>query len=130
MQLLYETVGRRKRSSARIKVTLGTGKIIINKKESEAYFNNDSNYLNEIKLPLKHLELENKYDILISVAGGGLSGQTDAVKLAIARALCKINLENRPTLKEEGLLTCDSRIKERKKYGLKKARKASQYSKR
>lgn len=90
----------------------------------------NSKFLNTIYLPLEILDLKNKFTICIQVKGGGLSGQTDAIKLAIAKALCDLNKEHRPVLKSYGFLTRDSRIKESKKYGLKKARKASQFSKR
>ena len=130
MEVTYKAIGRRKRSVAQILLSLGSGKIIINKKPIEEYFQYNSSYLNIINAPLKILELETKYDVLVSVDGGGLTGQANAIKLAIARALCKADPENRTELKPHGFLTTDARVKERKKYGLKKARKSSQYSKR
>jgi small subunit ribosomal protein S9 len=90
----------------------------------------NSQYINALKTPLITLGLENNYDIYVNTHGGGLRGQADAIKLGVARALCHISSENRTSLKAEGLLTRDARCKERKKYGLKKARKASQFSKR
>lgn len=98
---------------------------------AEKYFQQNVTYLNNINLPLKKVNLEAQYKIIANVKGGGLTGQADSIKLGIARALCKINkVSFRPILKFEGFLTRDARIKERRKYGLKKARKASQYSKR
>nr|QWK41885.1 ribosomal protein S9 [Protohalopteris sp.] len=98
---------------------------------AEKYFQQNVTYLNDISLPLKKVNLETHYKIIANVKGGGLTGQADSIKLGIARALCKIKkMSFRPALKFEGFLTRDARIKERRKYGLKKARKASQYSKR
>ena len=96
----------------------------------ELYLQFNSKSINTIFLPLEILDLKNRFTIDIKVKGGGLMGQTDAIKLGISRALCNLTSENRTILKTYGLLTRDSRIKESKKYGLKKARKASQYSKR
>ena len=89
-----------------------------------------SSWINNILSPLKILGLENRYDVIVLTKGGGLTGQTDAIKLGVSRLLCQINSDNRPILKEKGFLTRDARIKERKKYGLRKARKAGQFSKR
>ncbi|CAM9414640.1 unnamed protein product [Ectocarpus fasciculatus] len=103
----------------------------VNGQKADSYFQQNFTYLNQITLPLKKVKLEKKYKIIASVKGGGLTGQADSIRLAIARALCKIDKVNfRPILKFEGFLKRDARIKERRKYGLKKARKASQYSKR
>ncbi len=103
----------------------------VNGRDAEQYFQHNFTYLNQINLPLKTVKLENKYKIIANVKGGGLTGQADSIKLGIARALCKVDKTNfRPILKFEGFLKRDARIKERRKYGLKKARKASQYSKR
>ena len=103
---------------------------MINKVSGEKYLQYNTNYLNDIFSPLEKLNLKNQFDIIALVKGGGLTGQTDAIKLGVARLLCKMENENRLILKPFGLLSRDSRIKERKKYGLRKARKASQYSKR
>ena len=94
------------------------------------YLNYNSQYINSAKAPLLSLGLDNSYDIYVNAHGGGVRGQADAIKLGVARALCYISSENRSQLKTDGFLTRDARIKERKKYGLRKARKAPQYSKR
>ena len=99
-------------------------------RDGETHFNRIPTYIQTIKAPLETLGLENEYDIIVKAEGGGLTGQADAVKLGVARALCQLAPENRPPLKSEGYLTRDPRAKERKKYGLHKARKAPQYSKR
>jgi small subunit ribosomal protein S9 len=104
--------------------------MIVNGKPGDLYFQFNANYLGVIKAPLETLGLENEYDILVKAEGGGLTGQADSVRLGVARALCQLDPENRPPLKTEGYLTRDPRAKERKKYGLHKARKAPQYSKR
>nr|YP_009391506.1 ribosomal protein S9 [Platysiphonia delicata]ARW59650.1 ribosomal protein S9 [Platysiphonia delicata] len=127
---IYEGTGRRKTSVARVKVTAGSGKLIINGLAGELYLQFSPNYLRTSRLPLTLLGLNKEYDVHVKTKGGGLMGQTDAIKLGLAKALCTINPENRITLKSEGLLKRDARIKERKKYGLRKARKAPQYSKR
>lgn len=126
----YYGLGRRKTAIAQVILTLGNGKIEINSNDGKNYLQNNSTYLQQILRPLQIVGVENNYDIKAKAKGGGLTGQTEAIRLGIARALTKIDLENRTILKKEGLLTRDSRIKERKKYGLKKARKASQFSKR
>ena len=126
----YYGTGRRKSSIARVRLIPGSGKLIINKLPGESYLQFSPNYLRISFAPLKLLGLINEYDIYVQTEGGGLAGQADAIRLGIARALCIMNPENRYGLKSEGLLTRDSRVKERKKYGLKKARKAPQYSKR
>nr|YP_009397502.1 ribosomal protein S9 [Dasyclonium flaccidum]ARW66688.1 ribosomal protein S9 [Dasyclonium flaccidum] len=127
---IYSGTGRRKTSIARVKLIPGSGKLIINGIPGELYLQFSPNYLRISCAPLNILGLIKEYDIYIRVEGGGLTGQADAIRLGIAKALCNINPENRVTLKSEGLLRRDSRIKERKKYGLRKARKAPQYSKR
>jgi small subunit ribosomal protein S9 len=127
---VYWGTGRRKSSTARVRLVPGTGKIVVNKREGEDYFQFNSSYLSVIKAPLETLGLENAYDILVKAEGGGLTGQSDAVRLGVARALCQLDPENRSPLKVEGFLTRDPRAKERKKYGLHKARKAPQFSKR
>ena len=108
----------------------GNGNLNINKKDGNKYLQYNDTYLNNIWFPLEKLNLTNQFDIIAFVNGGGLTGQSQAIQLGIARLLCKNNHENRKTLKSFHLLTRDSRIKERKKYGLRKARKAPQYSKR
>lgn len=126
----YLGTGRRKTSIARVRLVPGSGKLVINGLPGELYLQFSPNYLRISCAPLYLLGLEKEYDIHVKAEGGGLTGQADAIKLGIARALCIVNPENRITLKSEGLLTRDSRVKERKKYGLRKARKAPQYSKR
>lgn len=127
---IIPSTGRRKRAIAQVYLFNGKGDFLINDKIAELYFQYNLGYLKNIKAPLKKLQLDNEYHAIIKVVGGGLNGQADAIRLGIARALCKININNRLLLKSQGFLTSDSRIIERKKYGLKKARKASQYSKR
>ncbi|MGF1488408.1 MAG: 30S ribosomal protein S9 [Prochloraceae cyanobacterium] len=127
---IYWGTGRRKSSVARVRLVPGNGEVRVNDKDGETYFNRIPSYLVSIKAPLETLGLENEYDILVKAHGGGLTGQSDAVKLGVARALCELSPENRQILKKEGYLTRDPRAKERKKYGLHKARKAPQYSKR
>lgn len=129
-QIAYPATGRRKTSIARIRIVTGSGNIVINERDAESYLQYNPNQLATAKKPLSILGLENEYNVIIKAYGGGLSSQADAIRLAIARALCLINPEYRHSLKTNGLLTRDSREKERKKYGLKKARKAPQYSKR
>jgi|TARA_B110000305_G_C19440095_1_gene641305 small subunit ribosomal protein S9 len=123
-------VGRRKRATARVFLVPGEGNIVINKIPGEKYLQYNVTYLNTIWAPLKEVNLDKQLDIVVIVKGGGLTGQADAIQLGVARLLCKMNSENRPVLKPFGFLTRDARIKERKKYGLRKARKAPQYSKR
>ena len=123
-------LGKRKQAIARVFLTPGEGNLIINKVSGEKYLQYSTTYLNKIWDPLKKLNLENQFDITVLVRGGGLTGQTDAIQLGVARLICKMDPQNRSILKPFGLLTRDARIKERKKYGLRKARKAPQYSKR
>jgi len=104
--------------------------LTINKIDGNKYLQQNTVYLNNIFDPLRLFNLENKYDIIVLVKGGGLTGQSDSIKLGVSRFLCKIDIKNRPLLKQQNFLTRDPRIVERKKYGLLKARKASQYSKR
>ena len=129
-RVVYWGTGRRKSSIARVRLVPGTGQLTVNGKPGEDYFNRIPGYLQVIKTPLETLGFENDYDILVNAHGGGLTGQADAVKLGIARALCQQDPNNRQPLKTEGYLTRDPRAKERKKYGLHKARKAPQFSKR
>jgi small subunit ribosomal protein S9 len=104
--------------------------MVINNGPGDLYLQYNSQYINTSKAPLFNLGLENKYDIHANTHGGGLKGQSDAIKLGLARALCYVSDSNREQLKTEGYLTRDARSKERKKYGLRKARKAPQFSKR
>ena len=123
-------LGKRKQSVARVFLILGEGNLIINNQSGNKYFQYNDAYLNKIWAPLKELNLYQQFEIIALVKGGGLTGQADAIQLGVARQLCKMNEQNRAILKPFGFLTRDSRIKERKKYGLRKARKAPQYSKR
>jgi small subunit ribosomal protein S9 len=126
----YTGVGKRKTSIAKIFLKEGSGIISINNKPFEESFLNLKEERELIKQPLILANLGNNYDISIKVKGGGIMAQINAIKLALSKAICTINLEYRTVLNEHLLLRRDSRIKERRKYGLKKARKASQYSKR
>ena len=123
-------IGKRKEAVARVFLVPGEGNLIINKVSGEKYLQYNTTYLNKVWDPLKKLNLETQFDIIVLVRGGGLTGQTDAIQLGVARLICKMDPQNRSILKPFGLLSRDSRIKERKKYGLRKARKAPQYSKR
>lgn len=128
----FLSVGRRKSSIAQIRlVNNGSGKISVNGKVIEEYFQYIPNYLDAALQPLKLIGGETSYDIVIKTKGGGLAGQSQAIKLGIARALCTVIPENQQLLlRSLNLLTRDPRVKERRKYGLKKARKAPQFSKR
>jgi small subunit ribosomal protein S9 len=128
-KVTYDATGRRKSSVARVRLVPGEGNITINDRELSKYFGLKTLEL-IVRQPLEATETLGKYDVLANVDGGGISGQAGAVRHGIARALLKIDDEFRPVLKKAGLLTRDPREKERRKYGLKKARKASQYSKR
>ena len=121
--------GRRKKAIARVRIMPGEGNIVINKEPVEKYFGLDT-LINIVKQPLVLVGAENKYDVIVNVYGGGLSGQAGACRHGIARALVLANEAYKADLKAAGFLTRDPRMKERKKYGLKKARKAPQYSKR
>lgn len=123
-------LGKRKQAVARVFLVPGEGNIIINKVSGDKYLQYNESYLNTVWSPLEKLNLEKQFDIVALVKGGGLTGQTEAIQLGVARLLCKMENQNRQILKPFGFLTRDSRIKERKKYGLRKARKAPQYSKR
>jgi small subunit ribosomal protein S9 len=125
----YYATGRRKTSTARVFLRPGTGAISVNRRAFEAFFTTEA-LRTQIKQPLVITETMDKFDILATVAGGGVSGQAGAVRLGIARALVEYNLELRKRLKGEGLLTRDARAKERKKYGMAGARKRFQFSKR
>lgn len=123
-------LGKRKQAIARVFLFPGEGNITINKVKGNRYLQYNDIYLNTIVSPLEKLNLEKQFDIVAFVKGGGLTGQAQAIRLGVARLLCQMDKENRQVLKPYGFLTRDSRIKERKKYGLRKARKAPQYSKR
>ncbi len=125
----FIATGRRKKSIARVRLTAGNGKIVINGKNIDEYLQRDTLIL-IAKQPLTLTNTADKFDVEVSVIGGGISGQAGAVCHGIARALLKVSETYRKELKDAGLLTRDPRMKERKKYGLKKARKASQFSKR
>jgi small subunit ribosomal protein S9 len=126
---LIQTTGRRKEAIARVRLRPGTGKITVNRRELEAYFPTATHRMVAME-PLRLTSTDEVYDVDASLDGGGVTGQAGALRLAIARALADLDAEMRPTLKKAGLLTRDAREKESKKYGLKKARKAPQYSKR
>ncbi|NCJ08046.1 30S ribosomal protein S9 [Synechococcales cyanobacterium C] len=126
----YAGTGRRKSSVVRVRLVPGSGEIKINGRPGDEYLQFNPSYLALAKAPLETLGLEADYDILVNAHGGGLTGQADAIRLGVARALCQLDPANRQPLKIEGYLTRDPRAKERKKYGLRKARKAPQYSKR
>ena len=126
---VVNAIGRRKTSVARIYAKPGKGKIIINNRDFDEYFPSDI-LQTIIKQPLDLLNAAGSYDLSVNVVGGGLKGQAEAIRLAIARALCEFDSENRPPLKKEGWLTRDPRMVERKKYGRRKARKKFQFSKR
>ena len=125
----YTAIGRRKRSVAKVTLVKGTGKITVNGKDVKDYMPYETLVMDLVQ-PLEMTETKDKFDVEVTVKGGGFSGQTGAIRLAIARALMLANADNRPTLKANGMVTRDARIKERKKYGLKKARRAPQFSKR
>ena len=124
-----QTVGRRKEAIVRVRLMPGTGKFLLNGRTLEEYFPNKV-HQQLIREPLVTVEKPESFDIFANLTGGGITGQAGALRLAIARALIDVEIEDRPALKKAGFLTRDPRVKERKKYGLKKARKAPQYSKR
>jgi len=126
----YEGIGRRKESTARVRLTTGSGKYTVNEKDFAAFFTRSGD-LEDILRPFDAVGQEaNKYDVSVLVNGGGTTGQTESVRLGIARALRIINADWTSALRKKGLLTRDARVKERKKPGLKKARKAPTYTKR
>jgi small subunit ribosomal protein S9 len=130
MAQYYEGIGRRKESTARVRLTAGSGKYTINEKDFAAFFTRMGDY-EDIMRPFEAVGQEaSKYDVSVLVHGGGTTGQTESVRLGIARALQIINVEWTSALRKKGLLTRDARVKERKKPGLKKARKAPTYTKR
>lgn len=129
MTTQYYGTGRRKKSIARVYLIPGTGKITVNKRDIDEYFGLETLKV-VVRQPLAATETTDKYDVRVTVKGGGFTGQAGAIRHGIARALLKVDGEFRPTLKKAGYLTRDPRMKERKKYGLKAARRAPQFSKR
>ena len=125
----YMGTGRRKKSVARVRLVPGEGKVIVNKREIETYFGLETLRV-IVNQPLVLTATKDKFDVFVNVYGGGLSGQAGAIRHGISRALLKADENLRPELKKAGFLTRDPRMKERKKYGLKKARRAPQFSKR
>ena len=128
-QVQYYGTGRRKNSVARVRLVPGEGRILINKRDLDEYFGLETLKL-IVKQPLQLTETLGQYDVLVNSHGGGITGQAGAIRHGIARALLKVDPEYRPALKKAGFLTRDPRMKERKKYGLKAARRAPQFSKR
>ncbi|AZU59943.1 MULTISPECIES: 30S ribosomal protein S9 [Neobacillus] len=128
-QVQYIGTGRRKSSVARVRLVPGTGKIVINDRDIDTYIPFEALRV-VVRQPLVATETVGSYDVLVNVSGGGYTGQAGAIRHGIARALLQADPEYRPTLKRAGLLTRDARMKERKKYGLKGARRAPQFSKR
>jgi len=128
-QVVYSATGKRKQSIARVRLFPGEGKIIVNSRDFKEFFKRES-LITIIMEPFRLTNTENAYDVIADLSGGGISGQAGALRHSISKALLEINEEYRPILKREGFLTRDSRVKERKKYGLKKARKRPQFSKR
>jgi small subunit ribosomal protein S9 len=126
---LIQTVGRRKEAIVRVRLIAGTGQFKLNGRTLEEYFPNKV-HQQLIREPLVMLEKNEQYDVIALLNGGGITGQAGALQLGISRALIEVEIDDRPALKKAGFLTRDPRVKERKKYGLKKARKAPQYSKR
>jgi small subunit ribosomal protein S9 len=126
---LVQSTGRRKRAIARVSLREGTGKVTINNRDIADYLPSELLRMLAIS-PLQELELADKFDVDVTMDGGGVAGQAGALRLGIARALTELDADRRPALKKLGFLTRDDRKKESKKYGLKKARKAGQYSKR
>ena len=129
MEEVINTIGRRKTSVARLYMQPGKGDIQVNGRELKDYFPSDVLQI-IVQQPFSLLEKNGSFDIKVNVEGGGPKGQAEAIRLAISRALCQIDPENRPPLKKEGFLTRDPRMVERKKYGKRKARRAFQFSKR
>jgi small subunit ribosomal protein S9 len=129
MAIQFQGTGRRKSSVARVRLVPGNGTFVVNGKSLDEYFDYET-LRNDIKRPLQVSGTEAKFDVLVTVHGGGFTGQAGAIRHGIATALCKADGELRPALKSEGFLTRDARMKERKKYGLKGARRAPQFSKR
>lgn len=128
MEVVHK-IGRRKTAVARVYVSEGKGDITVNKRKLEDYFST-ATLQYKVKQPFTLTETDGNYDVKVNVYGGGITGQAEAVRLALSRAMCEINEENRSVLKPEGLMTRDPRMVERKKFGQKKARKKFQFSKR
>ncbi|MDR1569104.1 MAG: 30S ribosomal protein S9 [Oscillospiraceae bacterium] len=128
-QAAYQAVGRRKTAIARVRLLPGDGKITINKRDIDNYFGLETLKMT-VRRPLVLTETGARFDVIVNVIGGGLSGQAGAIRHGVSRALCKADPDLRAPLKKDGLLTRDPRMKERKKYGLKAARRAPQFSKR
>lgn len=128
MEVVHK-IGRRKTAVARVYVSQGSGNITVNKKDLNDYFTT-ATLQYKVKQPFTLTENEDSYDVKVNVYGGGITGQAEAIRLALSRAMCEIDAENRGILKPEGLLTRDPRMVERKKFGQKKARKKFQFSKR
>jgi len=126
---ITNTIGRRKTSIARVYVKPGNGDIKVNNRDLKEYFLSDI-HQSTVKQALTISKLEGSYDVVVNVEGGGIKGQAEAVRLGIARALVEINAETKPALRKEGIMTRDSRMVERKKYGRRKARRRFQFSKR
>jgi len=125
----YSATGRRKKAIARVRLVPGEGKILINKRDIEEYFGLETLKMS-VRQPLTLTETLGRFDVIVTVNGGGFTGQAGAIRHGISRALCKVDGDLRPALKKAGFLTRDPRMKERKKYGLKAARRAPQFSKR
>ena len=123
-------LGKRKQSIARVFLIPGEGNLLINQISGDQYLQYNNTYLSAVWAPLQKLNLDKQFDIVALVKGGGLTSQTQSIQLAVSRLLCEMDSQNRSILKPFNFLTRDARIKERKKYGLRKARKAPQYSKR
>lgn len=126
---IIHAIGRRKAAVARVYLSKGKGNILVNGKDFKDYFPVDTMQYKLVQ-PFKLLDALAKYDVNVNVNGGGTTGQSEAIRLAISRALCEVNIDNRPSLKSEGLLTRDARVVERKKPGQKKSRKKFQWVKR
>ncbi len=130
MNQYYEGIGRRKQSTARVRVMSGTGKFVVNEREVDEYFGRISD-MESILLPFKAIDRDREtFDVSVKVMGGGVTGQSESVRLGLARAFIKMDESNLPLLRKMDLLTRDARVKERKKPGLKRARKAPTYTKR
>ena len=129
-QNYFYALGRRKSATARVRLQSGKGNIVINGKPAAEYFENSKTLLAELQKPFAVLEIENKFDCSVLVAGGGHAGQADALRLGIAKALVLLNEDYKSTLRRADLLSRDSRERERKKFGLKSARKQRQFTKR
>lgn len=128
-QVAYQAVGRRKKAIARVRLLPGDGKITINRRDIDNYFGLETLKMT-VRRPLNLTETGSRFDVIVNVIGGGLTGQAGAIRHGVSRALCKADPDLRAPLKKDGLLTRDPRMKERKKYGLKAARRAPQFSKR